>query len=325
MDTQLLRKKPSYIIPQTRMDRLYKKLHSVYQRSGETNKTIRLFNKLASEYHSYLSKNDTYKQLMDGLHKLGKISLPYSCCLLKTPKYSFSVHKLAKGMMIPRHAHPQKFSLLIVQTGRVCVMQSNRGESVESTYNQSLSKKYLYEGDTSSGLLIENNLHEIKVLSKSAILLSIRIQYCEQEATASFLNRFISVAHAPLFCAIFPLFASHQTVDAGELNRYIDDRSGSHLHHVEGGGLITAERVSIYRQSKDYNRQVEAVEWYLQSAKNGNANSQYWLGVMYLDGSGITEDDDEALKWLDLAAKQGHKEAEQLLNHLIESDFDMEC
>ena len=40
-------------------------------------------------------------------------------------------------------------------------------------------------------------------------------------------------------------------------------------------------------------------------AKQGNAGAQVWLGAMYEDGTGVTQDDKTAVKWWRLAAEQG--------------------
>jgi uncharacterized protein len=45
-------------------------------------------------------------------------------------------------------------------------------------------------------------------------------------------------------------------------------------------------------------------------AKQGDANAQYNLGVMYHKGEGTTQDYREALKWYEKAAEQGHASAQ---------------
>lgn len=322
MNTQLLSKKPNYVIAQTRLDKLRQTLHTIYKKSGETDQSLTAFKDQAANFHAYLQSNRIYKQLISGLDKLNRISLPYACCLVKTENCSFSIHKLARGMSIPRHAHPQKFSLLIVESGRLRLTHNKWGDTLDNMRNKSLPASYLHKGDTSSGLLVENNLHEIEVLSESAIFISIRIQYNKQEASSFAFSKFSRAVHVPLFCALLPMLLVYQASDAGEKSRYTTDNSGSYHYSHQ---ILSSELASLYRQSHDYNRQVEAAQWYLKLARRGSVDAQYWLGVMYLDGNGITEDDDEALRWLDLAAKQGHQQAEKLLNHLIESDFDMEC
>jgi uncharacterized protein len=55
-------------------------------------------------------------------------------------------------------------------------------------------------------------------------------------------------------------------------------------------------------QRKDYN---EAVRLYRLSAKQGNANGQYNLGVMYANGQGVLQDYKEAVRLYRLSAEQG--------------------
>jgi len=48
----------------------------------------------------------------------------------------------------------------------------------------------------------------------------------------------------------------------------------------------------------------------------GDANAQYNLARMHLDGAGTTKDEIQALRWLCLAAQKGHVEAQALLGQL---------
>ena len=50
----------------------------------------------------------------------------------------------------------------------------------------------------------------------------------------------------------------------------------------------------------------EAVRWYRLAAAQGNATGQHNLGVMYANGYGVPEDDAEAVRWYRLAAAQGY-------------------
>ena len=54
----------------------------------------------------------------------------------------------------------------------------------------------------------------------------------------------------------------------------------------------------------------EAVKWYRLAAEQGLAEAQYNLGVMYDDGEGVAENDQEAVKWFRLAAEQGFASAQ---------------
>ncbi|MBR2921623.1 MAG: sel1 repeat family protein [Kiritimatiellae bacterium] len=49
----------------------------------------------------------------------------------------------------------------------------------------------------------------------------------------------------------------------------------------------------------------EAVKWYRKAAEQGYARAQCNLGLMYANGEGVTQDDSEAVKWFRKAAEQG--------------------
>ena len=50
----------------------------------------------------------------------------------------------------------------------------------------------------------------------------------------------------------------------------------------------------------------EAVRWLRLAADQGHADAQHNLGWMYANGEGVPEDDAEAARWYRLAADQGH-------------------
>jgi len=53
----------------------------------------------------------------------------------------------------------------------------------------------------------------------------------------------------------------------------------------------------------------KAVEWYRKAAIQGDAKSQFRLGLIYEKGKGVKKDLAEAAKWYDEAANQGDAEA----------------
>ena len=48
---------------------------------------------------------------------------------------------------------------------------------------------------------------------------------------------------------------------------------------------------------------------YRKAAEQGDAAAQNNLGFMYINGEGVPQDYQEALKWYSLAAEQGHADA----------------
>ncbi len=61
-----------------------------------------------------------------------------------------------------------------------------------------------------------------------------------------------------------------------------------------------------------------ALDMFQYAATNvGDANAQYNLARMYLDGSGVEKDSRQAARWLRLAAEKGHAPSQALLGHLL--------
>ncbi len=52
--------------------------------------------------------------------------------------------------------------------------------------------------------------------------------------------------------------------------------------------------------------ELEAAFWYREAAIRAVPEAQFQLGLMYLEGLGVTEDVDQALRWISRAAAQGH-------------------
>ena len=60
-------------------------------------------------------------------------------------------------------------------------------------------------------------------------------------------------------------------------------------------------------KNKDY---AQAIELFRKVAEQGHANAQNYLGHMYSDGLGVTQDDKQAFEWYRKAAEQGHADAQ---------------
>lgn len=56
-----------------------------------------------------------------------------------------------------------------------------------------------------------------------------------------------------------------------------------------------------------------AIELFKISAELGNMVGQRWLGICYLEGLGVEQKRDEAIKWLNKAKDQGDEEAKNIL------------
>ena len=61
-----------------------------------------------------------------------------------------------------------------------------------------------------------------------------------------------------------------------------------------------------------------AVEWYEKAAKQGYANAQFNLGVMYEHGNGVEQSDSLAMRWYGRAAAQGDEGAKQKCDAILQ-------
>jgi TPR repeat protein len=66
--------------------------------------------------------------------------------------------------------------------------------------------------------------------------------------------------------------------------------------------------------SRDY---ATALREWTQLAKQGDADAQYSLGVMYNNGRGVLQDYEAAVKWYTLAAGQGKTNAQMNLGVML--------
>ena len=74
---------------------------------------------------------------------------------------------------------------------------------------------------------------------------------------------------------------------------------------------------AAYRLGKEYlHGEVadKAAQYFRYAADAGNPYAQYMLGKLYLNGDGVPRDKDEALYWMQSAAEQGHRYAQQFLD-----------
>jgi uncharacterized protein len=63
------------------------------------------------------------------------------------------------------------------------------------------------------------------------------------------------------------------------------------------------------------------VQLYYEKAQKGDADAQYKLGLLYLNGNGTIQDFEEAAKWLELAAEKNHSQAQYQLGLIYKTGF----
>ncbi len=82
------------------------------------------------------------------------------------------------------------------------------------------------------------------------------------------------------------------------------------------GNSGVESRVANNVAKTDSQEPTRSLRWYLQSAQEGHAASQYQVGLMYERGSGVERSWEQALHWYQLAAVQDYPPAQFALGEL---------
>jgi len=81
---------------------------------------------------------------------------------------------------------------------------------------------------------------------------------------------------------------------------------------------------AIYHSGRDFERNfTKAMEYFLKAANDGESedaqHAQFNVGIMYLQGDGVSQNEDTAAFWLAKAARQGYQPARKVLRQLERS------
>ncbi len=91
---------------------------------------------------------------------------------------------------------------------------------------------------------------------------------------------------------------------------------------VESQALLARRYSSGDGVKKDLYR---AGIWYRRAAEGGCTEAQYQIGVMLLDGEGVTEDSNEGLEWISIASQGDHVKATRVFNYLMANPAALDC
>lgn len=334
-------------ISKSGINKLRARTLKTYRKLGETNESINAINGLAEQYFKHFKQSHYYLNRYKKIVREAVISGDYQrFSLLDDGLVKMSLHVMPKGTTIPMHAHPDMFSVTLVDQGVLKIKKDSWGRLTPlNSRNSSLDYSTLNSGQASTGLPIKNNLHQIQAESDGTVFISLRVKLSSKESPLERLFTKKNVALSGLLVGfLMPFVSLTGAATSADLNKstYAKNHTKNYTknHSNDYSTLVLAsEKEQFYvekglknhriaeqfRTSSRYENQVEAVKYYEKSARRGNAESQYWLGVMFLEGSGITEDDDLALDWISKSAAQNYPPGEQLLAHLLATNFDIEC
>ena len=81
---------------------------------------------------------------------------------------------------------------------------------------------------------------------------------------------------------------------------------GDKQYFIALRGIVERKEKNWKKHAKELRESFEAAQ---KAAESGNATGQFNLGMHYYYGFGVEESDEEAFKWYEKAAMQGHSEA----------------
>ncbi len=84
------------------------------------------------------------------------------------------------------------------------------------------------------------------------------------------------------------------------------------------GSAACADELADANKLRDNKAYAQALPLYTKLANAGNAQAQYALGTLYLQGEGTAADADKAQAWYQKAAAKGHREASAALDLMRE-------
>jgi len=117
------------------------------------------------------------------------------------------------------------------------------------------------------------------------------------------------------FVFILAIFGTAMVSGCANLPPHTD--ASSQLQHSANQGDANSQyRMGLLYTSNPPQDYAEAAKWFRKSAKQGNRDAQYMLGISYYVGRGIGRDDVLARNWFQRAAEQGHPRAQYQLGKI---------
>jgi TPR repeat protein len=134
------------------------------------------------------------------------------------------------------------------------------------------------------------------------------------------MKRFLRIAVFACSAALAaPVMAQDFEMGAAAFNRgdYVTALENFKPLAEQGNAMAQTVLGSMYQNGTGVLQDdVEAVRWYRQAAEQEFALAQISLGVMYQSGKGIEQDSLEAIRWYRRAANQGSDGAQTILGHM---------
>lgn len=295
---------------------------------------IKILAKSKYQLDSVLSNDSGFLKEVEAtrVHKIIK--------LVQYHHFKVVLHAIPSRFKIPLHQHRNQISIIYNQKGELQVEQLTLSP-IETRF-----KRVLKKSQACAGLFKFRNIHSLQSLLSPCIFISFHIA---NQRVNSFPKKQLLSFFTSCGLIFFPSYLLSSPVD---IDTTIVDNKWVVKEDVVNNKMINKEvEQSIVSPSPPFKNEeppvllnkdiikahelregdavtqdlYEASEIYQQEAMKGNAIAQYWLGVMYLDGLGITDDTDEALRWVAESADQNYPPAEELLDIMLTTDEILDC
>ena len=284
----------------------------LYQYSGESTFTItnseKIISRLVKSQYRLESILPHYLHVLDNSERAREHRI---IRFVANSNFRISAHIIPSEFEIPTHLHPSKMSFTYLLKGKLEIKQLSLTSSDAPYYCQ------LNDNKMCAGLIKLRNIHRIRSMHQPCVFLSIRITAPQKILANKKVRYFTRSVLASTLLYILPIFTLLHSASANDRNQI--NTATTVQNAVTHNQLLLANQL---RKRQDF---YEAVQLYKKVSKQGNAEAQYWLGVMYFDGSGITDDRDEAMHWIGLSSDQNYPPAQKLLQYLLNTEEVLDC
>lgn len=97
---------------------------------------------------------------------------------------------------------------------------------------------------------------------------------------------------------------------------FLSYQRAKYFEHLSLNSFSAISNLKLEENQDSYQR--NAVWYFLNAALQGYSTAQFKLGMLYLNGQlGLDSNEIQALRWLNLAADQGHLEAQHEISKII--------
>ena len=284
-----------------------------YNKLGETEEAI---NKIEQQIQCLLRPYFLTESLLSRSSYLADIQITEalpdheSHRVIETDNFNVALHMVPGNFEIPSHMHARIINVVYVLRGELKIEQQSFPD---------LGQKSVFHkgpGQACAGLCQLRNIHRLQSAESPCVFFSIRVKVPVNNKAHFRLNMTSSLLAGLMFINPFA-YADQQIASISTASSTIlknkSDNSNLELAYKLRNGIGMPQ--SLYK----------AAQLYMKEAERGNAEAQYWLGMIYLTGSGITDDKHEALRWMAAASDQDYPPARKMLKYMLETDEVLDC